>query len=549
MGSSIGFGGLSSGVQWRDLVDQLVAADRARTVDPLRQQVTRATAQKTEWTKYQDLVRKLEDSANALKLGTAFNAFSATAATSATSNRTLLNATASTGAQPGAYGVEVMELARTEKLSSGTQTDPAVALGVTGSFQLAGQTVTVAATDSLNAVRDKINALNTGATPTRVSASVLRQGANQHRLIISADAAGAAGTGITDGGNGTLAALGFTSTQTREISPATAAIAAALGITSPPPSTITVNGQSISVDLRVDSLISIVNKIQAAGGQAEVLTESRGGQTVSRLSVTGAIAATGDAGSADIVAALAPTSGQLRTLVRGSDASVRIDGVTVTRTSNTISDALPGVTLSLQQAEPGTTLDVTVARDLDATAKSMDEFVKAYNDIVSFIDAQQASGQPLASSTILRTTLSSFTSALRTQVPALGDLSRGATVGLALERDGKLSLNSTRFREVLASNPTDLAQLFGETGIGGAVSVAAKNATQSGTGTIFNQLKSIDENVLRLNKRAADLQTRVDQRRASLVQQFTDMESAIARLNAQSSSLVSTVNSLNSGSR
>jgi flagellar hook-associated protein 2 len=549
MGSSIGFGGLASGVQWRDLVDQLVAADRARTVDPVRTQATRATAQKTEWTKFQDLVRKLEDSANALKLGSAFAKFTATAANSGTTNRALLSTTAAQGAQPGAYSVEVLELARAEKISSGTQADPALALGVTGSFQLAGQTVTVEATDSLNTVRDKINARNTGTTATKVSASVLRQGATQHRLIISSDAAGATGTGLTDGGNGTLAALGFTSTQSRSVSPATAAIAAALGITAPPPSTITVDGRSISVDLRVDSLITIVNKINAAGGQAEVLTENVGGQPVSRLSVTGDITATADPGSSDIVAALAPTGGALRTLVRGSDASVRIDGVTVTRSQNTISDALPGVTLSLQQAEPGTTVDVTVARDAEGVTKAMDEFVKAYNDIIAYIDTQQASTQPLGSSSILRTTVSSFTAALRTQVSSLGDLSRGANVGLALERDGKLSLNSTRFREVLAANPNDLTTLFGTTGIGGAVETAARAATQAGTGTISNQIKSIDENVLRLNKRAADLQERVDQRRAALVQQFTQMEAAISRLNAQSSQLSSVVNSLSSAQR
>ena len=86
--------------------------------------------------------------------------------------------------------------------------------------------------------------------------------------------------------------------------------------------------------------------------------------------------------------------------------------------------------------------------------------------------------------------------------------------------------------------------LFGFAGVGGAFVTAADNATQYGIGTISAQMKYLDEAAIRLKSRETEAQKRLDYRREQLVQQFTNMEVAISRLNAQRSSLSAVTSAL-----
>ena len=682
---TINIGGLASGVQWRDLVDQLAAAETAKSVTPLQTQISDAEKRKVAWNSLSSLVTKLQDAGNALKLGTAFTNFAANASASSQTNRALLSATASGGAQPGSYRVEVVDLARAEKLSGAVVADSAAALGVGGSFTVAGQSVTVAATDTLEGIRDKINALNSGGTPTKVSASVITSTAGQKRLVISADAAGSTGAGLTDGTEGVLRNLGFMDSQSRAVPSTGLAVAAALGVTMPPPSSIRVGNTTISIDLNVDSISIIVAKIRAAGAQAEIQKDTVSGVPSYRISVGGNVTATADPNSASTLAALgfsggtqtsvqqvvasglafqdasnnvaaadtrltdlrsggvslgvnvgdtltfsglrgdgttvttsfvvggadtlqtllaklndnttgfgsgtrpalasidpdgklrlgdtvggdsrlrlamtlspaaggAPTSllgrfaaetvGRSRAMVKGSDAQVRVDGVLITRSSNTISDALQGVTLNLLQSEPGSEIDLTVTRDLEKAVKSVKDFAGAYNDIVTFSAGQQLAGQPLQSSTTLRRVLSSFTQSLRTEVPTAGAYSRGTLAGLTLNRAGTVDVDDTRLRDAIGANLTGVQALFGATGIGNAMVTATSFASRSVDGTITSAITSIADSNTRLTKRITDAQARVDTRRQALISRFTSMELAISRLQAQGNNLTAATSGL-----
>ena len=685
MGTSVGVGGIVSGVQWRELVDALVAQDRARMVTPLQDRVSLATRRKTAWTEFDGLARKLQDAAKALQTGSAFKAYSTSVSPTA-SGRTLFTATAGDTAVPGAYRAEVLSLARAEKLSGRVVTDPAVALGLAGTFQVNGQQVTVAVGDSLNDVRDKIGAVNTGASGTGVSASVLTSSAGRSRLVLSADTAGSTGVPLTDGPEGVLKDLGFLDSQTRTVSSATVAVAAALGVTVPPPSTIKIGNRTISVDLAVDSLTSIAARIRAAGGEAEVAAESSGGANAYRLRVGSSVTASADPNSADTLTALGiseggrttvrqvvagsaaytgagggtatgstrlldlgiagagagltvgsainisgvrgdgtsvslgftvqdadtvdtllarindatsgfgagtrpatasigpdgklrledgtggdsrlalsigvvpsnggastaalggfttETVGRSRELVDGSDAQMRIDGVLVTRSSNTIGDALSGVSINLQQAEVGTVVDFTVARDNASSSQKVKDFVKAYNDVLSFFNGQQLSGQPLANETALRRVFSSFTEALRTDVPSAGSFSRGTLVGMTLDRNGRLELNETTFNTAMSTNLSAVQSLFGSSGIGAAMVSATTLATRSGDGTIVAQQDSLDATSGRLNRRITVMEQRVQERREALVARFSAMESALSRLQSQGNALSASILGLN----
>ncbi|MCU0623205.1 MAG: hypothetical protein MUF53_04990, partial [Gemmatimonadaceae bacterium] len=298
------FSGLASGVQWRDVIDSTLAIDRRRRVTPLTTQRTLIDRQRTAWTDLEKLLGTFEKQMRELRDGAAFGITTATGGTSATSGRSLLTATATSLATPGSIDVEVRALARAEKVAGRVVASATTALGLAGTFTVAGQTVTLEATDTLEGVRNKINALNTGATPTRVNASILQAAPGSFRLVLGATEPGAAGIAIGAGTGGVAADLGFLGTQSQTVSSATAAIAAAMGVSMPPPSTIRIGGQTISVDLTTDSLTTIAARIRAAEVEADVRAETVGGGTAFRLVVGAGVTATSDPGSADVIAAL-----------------------------------------------------------------------------------------------------------------------------------------------------------------------------------------------------------------------------------------------------
>ena len=256
-----------------------MAAESARTLTPVQQRQTALQTQSTAWRQFQSVVGQFKVAASALRDPSSFDLFQATAAKSPTSSRDLLSVSATTGAVPASYAVEVMSLAKAEKVSGNVVPDATVALGLQGQLSLGGRPITVAATDSLSTLRDKINAANAGTAPSGVSASLLSTGGGS-RLVLTSATSGSSGVEMLDDGSGMLQALGLTdgttvsnraasgATQTNRLSSSTAAIATLLGIPLPGPSTLRVNGQIIHIDFSVDSLATVAQKINAATGDA-----------------------------------------------------------------------------------------------------------------------------------------------------------------------------------------------------------------------------------------------------------------------------------------
>jgi flagellar hook-associated protein 2 len=222
-------------------------------------------------------------------------------------------------------------------------------------------------------------------------------------------------------------------------------------------------------------------------------------------------------------------------LQAGRDAVVRVDGREVVRSSNILTDAVAGVTMTLQTAEVGTSVDLTVERDLKGGQDAMQKFVDGYNAIRTFFDEQRKTGAPLYSDSLLRTTVDSFTSALRTEVSANGTYSRLANAGVALDRNGILKLDTDAFRTALANKPAEIEALLGFSGVGSAMVTATDSVTAYGTGLISNQIRTLDASQVALRKRESDARTRLDQRREQLVAQYTRMEEAMSKAQSQSS--------------
>lgn len=394
------FSGLASGIQWKDMIEQIMNLEASRSLTPLSSRISLQQARIDAWNTYGGLVSKLKSASLALKDGSSFGMYKTTAGTNA-AGKALISATASSAATPGNYRVEVVDLARADKLSGKIESSTSAELGMSGQFLLNGRPVDIVATDSLASIRDKINAANTGSNASGVTATILSTSSTSHRLILTADQTGSRGIELVDSASsgGVLQQLGILSgtqvantsltdsskTQSQRFSDTSSKLATLLGVSpAPAQTTIVINGQKVAVDLANDSLIDVMNRVVNAGGSASTVQETVGGRTMHRLSVQGAVTAdanamfVGDtatsaeaqAASQRIVELLGFSTGQrANSITAGTDSVATIDGFRITRRTNVISDAIAGVTVNLLAADAAgrtstsTNPDFAISRD------------------------------------------------------------------------------------------------------------------------------------------------------------------------------------------
>jgi len=501
--------GLASGIQWRDMIDQIISQESATKLNPITAQQAASKTQQAAWKSYADVVASLRDAAGKLRDGVGFGAFQATASASPTTGRTLVSATASSGAIAANYKVEVLDVARAEKLGGGNVADVSIALNLAGDVFVGGRKMSVVAGDSLSAIRDKINALNTGPSASHVSASILTVSSGVNRLVVTSNVTGSAGIELVENdGTSVLSNLGLVSASLEAntiganarsygFSTTTTPLGTALAATMPAAGSFKVNGNRVDVDLSQDSLAAIAGKINAAAGAntATVSSEVVNGSTVSRLIVNGTVTTNPDDG-APAESVSTQTLQQLGFLrnVRGpgmqllppSDASLKIDGIPVTRSTNTISDALAGVTLTLQGVEIGTAVDLSVTRDTSAAVSAVKAYASAYNSVSSFVAINTAAKGPLAFDSAIRSTLRQFKTALLSDVVGLQNTTytNGPLVGLALDKSGQLQVDQTMLQAALTASPDEVKSLFATAGSSTLPAIkymAATTATQPGT--------------------------------------------------------------------
>ncbi|PWC76547.1 flagellar filament capping protein FliD [Azospirillum sp. TSH64] len=157
-------------------------------------------------------------------------------------------------------------------------------------------------------------------------------------------------------------------------------------------------------------------------------------------------------------------------LVAVQKAIVEVDGVTITRSSNTIDDAIEGVTLNLYSASPGTAISMEVSTDLSSIKSAITSFVDAYNEYRDFVVTQQAttsdgtasSDATLFSDSLLRQIVRSVNSALNTSITTDdGTVLSMASLGISFNSSNELELDEDTLNSILSSDVDAVKQLLG----------------------------------------------------------------------------------------
>ncbi|MCZ6675707.1 MAG: flagellar filament capping protein FliD [Candidatus Poribacteria bacterium] len=264
--SDVSFSGLSSGIDTASLIEQLMQLER-RPIRRLERQQTTISHKEEAVQSFNTKLSALKSSAETLTNEKTFQAFQAS-----TPENDVLSISVDNDTAVGSYTVEVSQLAKAEQLSSGVYTDKTAEIGLSGNILINGTVVDLDSTDTLENIRDKIN-----AAKADVTASILSVSTTDYRLLISADSTGTTGVQIAEGGSGNLLEqLGFTDGTTGikhaitsgadsdEFSSGTNAIGTLLNLNTPQSGTIQIDGNDVSIDLTTDSIDDIKNAINGA---------------------------------------------------------------------------------------------------------------------------------------------------------------------------------------------------------------------------------------------------------------------------------------------
>ncbi len=149
----------------------------------------------------------------------------------------------------------------------------------------------------------------------------------------------------------------------------------------------------------------------------------------------------------------------------GVDAQLNVDGVPIDSSTNTVTSALPGVTLNLASASPGTPVTLSVAADTSQATQTINSFVSAYNTVVNDINSQftldaNAQEGPLAGNSGLRSLQSQLLSAISYSVSGTGQYVNLQSLGLEMQDDGTLQVNSKVLNDAVTNHYQDFQNFF-----------------------------------------------------------------------------------------
>jgi flagellar hook-associated protein 2 len=224
-----------------------------------------------------------------------------------------------------------------------------------------------------------------------------------------------------------------------------------------------------------------------------------------------------------------------------TDAAGTVNGIAFTSDTNQVTGALPGATLNLVRKDPLNTIVLTITGDTSSVKTMVSKFVSTYNDVIKFIDAQQAAfgrkeTNNIGSDPLIRGLRSQLSQSLVSSF-GTGTFTVASQAGLELQRDGTLTFNGGAFDDAVSKDPSGVQALF-TTGVFKSLLTSVQSYTKS-DGLVPNAQQRLDDASSRLADRLDDMNNQLALKRAALQKEMIAADQAIASLNQQANSLSS----------
>jgi len=236
-----------------------------------------------------------------------------------------------------------------------------------------------------------------------------------------------------------------------------------------------VSGTYTITDKAVDTMQGLLTEIETVFGLSVgsatinadgkiVVTDSTAGDSALSISL---VANNEGAGTLNLGTFTASTEGYTMQTSAGKDASVKIDGTTITSSTNVITDVISGVTINLKKIEAGSQVDLNISRNLDSIKSSVQGLIDKYNEILGYVNEQFAWDEETKSAGLLSGdgTLSSIKSSLQNIViSTIKDLPTNmnalSLIGINSDMNGVLSLNDSEFTDALVNDFAGVRRIF-----------------------------------------------------------------------------------------
>jgi flagellar hook-associated protein 2 len=255
---------------------------------------------------------------------------------------------------------------------------------------------------------------------------------------------------------------------------------------------------TVTIDSSNNTLAGVCNAINAANAGVTATIINDGTSSPYRLVLTA-----NNSGTANAFSVTENLSGgqalNFKLIQNPEDAQFKVNGVPITRSSNSISDVIDGVTFNLE-AETSAPVTLTISQDTNSIVSALNQFISDYNNVNSFINSQFAYNSTTNTAGVLSgdSTLRNIQSTLQNQLIQIisnqfTSYSVLGQVGVDFNDDGSLSLDEGTFEAALTSDPQGVAALFlgdgtppgGETATDNRVSYSGQTAAaQPGTYSI-----------------------------------------------------------------
>jgi flagellar hook-associated protein 2 len=248
------------------------------------------------------------------------------------------------------------------------------------------------------------------------------------------------------------------------------------------------------------------------------------------------------------------------------DASYKVNGLPLTSASNTLTDVIGGVTMTL--AATGTST-VSVASDTKGIGEAVKAFVDAYNALNSKVksltayDATTKTGAVLNGESALRRALAQLRGIVGSSMTpsASGDYKQLSSIGVQFQRDGTLALNTTTFEAALKADPEKVSRLFtagsttasstdyeDDASHGFAVRLKGMLSSMLDTeGLLGSRKDGLNSQLERMKDQETRMQSQLALKQARLVQQYSALNAQLQTMGQASSALANALASLQNG--
>jgi flagellar hook-associated protein 2 len=311
-------------------------------------------------------------------------------------------------------------------------------------------------------------------------------------------------------------------------------------------------GSGAAVDVVIqagkDSLADVARQINEAkaGVSATVLRDASGERLLMRATDTGLAktftvdVADATPGGLERLAFGAPATGGMTETQAAKDAQATINNVAITSASNTLSDTVPGLTLTLSQVTTAP-VEIGVSADQDAMKKNVQGFVDAYNAIndllavtTKYDPATKTAGSLQGNSTAVG--LQNALRGMMRSMTASSPFSSLSDVGIEAQKDGKLEIKADKLNTALG-NLDGLRALFTTTstnpaaqGFGLKIKAFADGLVNS-TGSLSTKTDSLQGAIKRNTTEQGKVVERASRAEARYLAQYNAMDAAVGRLN------------------